>query len=212
MKWKECFDLQPPRYRLDGAGSFGVQSPELVFNALELKTGDCFLDAGCGPGEYALLAATRVGAGGRVIGLDRDARMIEQLQQANKAAGGHNITSLVADLGAPLPLATSSVDAVLISGVLHMPGLDERWGVLFPELYRVLRPDGRLGIIESPKPAAASNLPLHLRLTPATIAEEINPYGFQQSGLTELSSRVLILFVKNCIPGSENSRPENLSP
>ncbi len=196
MQWKECFDLQPPRYRLDEAGSFGVQSPELVFNALELGVGDSFLDAGCGPGEYSILAAERVGAGGRVIGLDRDARMIEQLRQASQAAGCPNISSLVADLGASLPLATSSIDAVLISGVLHMPGLDEHWGVLFPELHRVLRPDGRLGIIESPKADADPALPLHLRLTPTTIAAEIKPYGFQQSGLTKLSSRELILFTK----------------
>ena len=196
MQWKECFDLQPPRYRREGAGSFGVQSPELVFAALGLKAGNCFLDAGCGPGEYALLAAAWVGAGGRVIGLDHDARMIEQLRQASQAADCPNIASLIADLGAPLPLATSSIDAVLISGVLHMPGLDEHWGVLFPELFRVLWPNGRLGIIESPKPAATPDLPLHLRLTPSTIAAEIKPYGFQQVGLTKLSSRELILFTK----------------
>ncbi len=186
-----------PRYRLDEAGSFGVQNPELVFNALELGVGDSFLDAGCGPGEYTLLAAARVGAGGRVIGLDRDARMIEQLHQASQAAGYPNIASLIADLGAPLPLATSSIDAVLISGVLHMPGLDEHWGALFPELFRVLRPNGRLGIIESPKPAVTPDLPLHLRLTPTTIATEIKPYGFQQLGLTKLSSRELVLFTKD---------------
>jgi ubiquinone/menaquinone biosynthesis C-methylase UbiE len=196
MKWRERFDIQPPRYRTETSYSFGVQSPALVFGSLGLGAGKCLLDAGCGPGEYSFPAAEHVGETGTVIALDRDLRMIEQLRHKAKCSGVKNITSLHADLGEPLPLPDQSVDAVLISGVLHMPGLDDRWGVLFPELYRALRPDGRLGIIESSRISASPDLPLHLRLTSHTITAEIKRYGFQPCGLVELAGTALVLFEK----------------
>ena len=196
MEWRECFDRQPRRYRVGNGCSFGVQHADLIFKTLELGTGNCFLDAGCGPGEYALLAAELVGETGAVIALDRDPYMIQQLQLAAKDSPATNISSLVAELGAPLPLQDRLADVCLISSVLHMPGLDDRWDVLFTELHRVLRHKGRLGIIESHKTGVSSDLPLHLRLTPETIATEIKPYGFEKRGLVDLSFSSLVLFEK----------------
>lgn len=57
MKWRECFYRQPHRYHTGSGCSFGVQHADLIFSTLGLGAGDCFLDAGCGPGEYSILAA-----------------------------------------------------------------------------------------------------------------------------------------------------------
>ena len=197
MKWRECFDRKPRRYRTGNGCSFGVQHADLIFSTLGLGAGDCFLDAGCGPGEYSILAAELVGPKGAVIALDRDPYMIGQLQQVVKDSLATNILSLVATLGAPLPLKAQLADVCLISSVLHMPGLDNQWEVLFKELHRVLRNGARLGIIESHKPDASPELPLHLRLTPETVVAEIRTYGFEQRGLIDLSSSYLVWFERN---------------
>ncbi|MEE4253069.1 MAG: class I SAM-dependent methyltransferase [Desulfuromusa sp.] len=197
MKWIENDDLGAFTHRSSKACIFGALHAEQVFRSLELDKGSCLLDAGCGPGEYSVLAAKQVGETGSVIALDRDSWMIEQLNKAIAAHAITNIFSQIADLGEPLPLRDRLADAVLISAVLHMPGLNDRWHILFPELQRILRRNGRLGIIERNNAAAPIDHPLHLRLSPETIANEILRYGFKQCGLIELTpSRFLMLFEK----------------
>jgi len=212
MKWTVSNKLEPFTHKSDQACHFGALSAKLIFRSLELEEGNCLLDAGCGPGDYSVPAAKHVGETGSVIALDRDPWMIEQLQ---KAIAGHAITNIftqVADLGDPLPLKDQQVDAVLISAVLHMPGLDDRWQVLFPELQRVLRRNGRLGIIERDNAAAPTSSPLHLRLSPKTITDEIIRYGFKQCGQIELTpTRVLILFEKLAIC-HKHLCPEDIIP
>jgi len=194
IKWRTRFGCQPDGFRTESRCSFGGQDPERVFDSLNLRSGDCFLDAGCGLGEYSLPAAERVGPTGAVIALDRDPHMIRQLRRDANTSSVNNIMNLIATLGAQLPLRNQSADVCLISSVLHMPGLDDRWEVLFTELHRVLRHGARLGIIEAHKSDVSPELPLHLRLTPETIITGIQPYGFKWSGLIDLSSSYLVWF------------------
>ena len=195
-RWKISSEHPVDGVTADTACRFGAQQPELVFRTLGLDKGGCFLDAGCGPGDYSLPAAERVGSEGKVISLDRDPRMLEQLRQRARRDGFENITCLEADLSRPLPLNNGQADVALISGVLHMPGLTDHWESLFAELYRVLRNDGRLGIIESRQDDAPAEYPLHRRLTPELISNRIKVYGFQQQGLLELTYSPLIWFKK----------------
>lgn len=194
IDWRMRSTPHPRVSAVEAACHFGVRSPELIFDRLGLKRGDCFLDAGCGPGEYALLASERVGVQGSVIALDRDPFMLEQLQKKTDRLGIENISVQLAELGTPLALADHRVDSCLLSAVLHMPGLDDRWDVLFSEIHRILRPGGRLGIVESNRSHVAPELPLHLRLTPETVSAGIELHGFQMRELIDLDSSYLALF------------------
>ncbi len=187
--------LKPLNIQNGASCNYGAQFVDVIFNHLGIKAGHYFLDAGCGPGEYALLASEKVGEGGRVFALDRDPKMIEYLQHKIISAGKANIVSKVADLGDPLPMADQSVDSALLSSVLHMPGLTERWHILFAELQRALRPGGRLAIIEKDNSGADPNAPLHWRLSPQLLTEEVRKYGFRKLNVEKLTpSRFLILF------------------
>jgi demethylmenaquinone methyltransferase / 2-methoxy-6-polyprenyl-1,4-benzoquinol methylase len=102
--------------------------------------GDLVLDACCGTGDLAVAAARR---GGKVTGLDFSERMLERARR--KAP---ELEWVSGDLLA-LPFEDASYDAATVGfGVRNVESLEH--GVL--ELRRVLRPGGRLGILEITRP------------------------------------------------------------
>jgi demethylmenaquinone methyltransferase/2-methoxy-6-polyprenyl-1,4-benzoquinol methylase len=105
-----------------------------------VEDGDVVLDACCGTGDLAVAAARR---GGKVTGLDFSERMLERARR--KAP---DVDWVAGDLLA-LPFADGSYDAATVGfGVRNVESLEN--GVR--ELRRVLRPGGRLGILEITRP------------------------------------------------------------
>lgn len=121
---------------------------------LDLQPGETVLDLGSGPGLDALLAARKVGPGGRVIGVDMTPPMIEKARAAASRMGFAHVEFRLGRLEA-LPVAEGSVDAVTSNCVINLVP-DKR--AVFTEVARVLRPGGRLVIsdivLDGPLPAA----------------------------------------------------------
>jgi demethylmenaquinone methyltransferase/2-methoxy-6-polyprenyl-1,4-benzoquinol methylase len=108
--------------------------------AAVVRPGDAVLDACCGTGDLAIACAR---AGGRVTGLDFSPRMLER---ARRKAPQLEWTE--GDLLA-LPFTDASFDAVTVGfGVRNVEDLQRA----LLELRRVLRPSGRLGILEITRP------------------------------------------------------------
>jgi ubiquinone/menaquinone biosynthesis C-methylase UbiE len=103
--------------------------------------GEAVLDAGCGTGTLALEAKRRVGAGGRVHGIDASPEMIGRARQ-KAAAQGIDVT-FEAGRAEALPFPDASFDVVLSTLMLHhLPrAVRERFA---QEIRRVLRPGGRV--------------------------------------------------------------------
>jgi demethylmenaquinone methyltransferase/2-methoxy-6-polyprenyl-1,4-benzoquinol methylase len=105
-----------------------------------VRPGDRVLDVCCGTGDLALEAERR---GGRVVGLDFSERM---LARARRKSG--TIEWVQGDALA-LPFPAESFDAVLVGfGVRNLDDLEAG----LRELRRVLRPGGRLAILELTRP------------------------------------------------------------
>jgi arsenite methyltransferase len=116
--------------------------------------GATVLDVGCGTGLDSLIAAERVGPGGRVIGLDFGDAMIARAHQAAHQLGTNNLSLCVAE-GESLPLGDATIDVALVNGIFNLnPGRQ----AIFQELSRVLRPGGSLYaaelILREPLPQA----------------------------------------------------------
>lgn len=120
----------------------GVATP--VLHA-ELQSGEHALDLGCGGGLDLVLAARAVGPGGRAVGIDMAAPMVERAQEALRQSG---LTQAEARLGyaEALPLPTASVDCVLANGILN---LSPDKSAVVSEIARVLKPGGRLVLAET---------------------------------------------------------------
>lgn len=103
-----------------GPSSFWMHDATVVFEALALKSGDTFLDLGCGPGDYTLAAARIVGPSGRIIAMDKWPYQIDALRNTASSQGPDNINAMVGDITKTLPVGDRSVDLCLLSTVLHI--------------------------------------------------------------------------------------------
>jgi demethylmenaquinone methyltransferase/2-methoxy-6-polyprenyl-1,4-benzoquinol methylase len=110
-----------------------------------VRPGDRVLDACCGTGDLAL-ACARAGAS-EVVGLDFSEPMLERARR-KPHAGPCRLDWVRADLLA-LPFEDGSFDSATVGfGVRNVDDLERA----LVELRRVLRPDGRLGILEITRP------------------------------------------------------------
>jgi len=125
-----------------------------------LKPGEVVLDLGCGAGLDVLLAAQRVGPSGKVIGIDMTEEMIHRARDNAQKSNVDNVEFHLAEIES-LPLDDNSVDCVISNCVLNL--VPDK-SIAFAEIFRVLRPGGRL---------ATSDLALKQEL-PADMAEDID--------------------------------------
>ena len=109
-----------------------------------VRAGDRVLDAACGTGDLAI-ADLKAGAG-KVTGLDFSAKMLERARVKNTS-----IEWLQGDMLA-LPFADETFDAATVGfGVRNVENLE----LGLRELRRVLRPGGRVAILEITQPRGA---------------------------------------------------------
>jgi len=104
----------------------------------DIPEGATVLDLGCGAGLDSLIAAGRVGATGRVIGIDFSESMLARARQAAAEADLNNIEFHQTD-AETLFLQDDSIDVVLANGIFNLNPARDR---IFHELARVVRPEG----------------------------------------------------------------------
>jgi len=118
---------------LDHAGPLDPENPPRL------------LDLGCGPGESAFVLAERLGPRSEIVGVDISSPMIERARRILAARGDlPNVSFEVAD-AAEMALADSSFDLAVGHSFLY---LTDRPEAVLAEVRRVLRPTGRLLLME----------------------------------------------------------------
>jgi MoaA/NifB/PqqE/SkfB family radical SAM enzyme/SAM-dependent methyltransferase len=137
---EEAISHIPAKYRFRG---YGCGSPVLDAG---LRPGETVLDLGCGAGVECFIAARLVGETGRVFGLDMLDPMLalaEQGAQGVAANLGYKNLGFKKGFLEELPRPDESIDVVLSNCVINLSGHKRR---TFGEIFRVLKPGGRLVI------------------------------------------------------------------
>ncbi|MFA6192847.1 MAG: methyltransferase domain-containing protein [Sulfurimonas sp.] len=105
-----------------------------------IEEGATVLDLGCGAGVDVLVSALLVGEKGRVIGVDITPKMVQKAREHVKLAGFTNVEILESSFE-NLELKDESVDVVISNGAINLTPCKES---VFAEIYRVLKPEGKL--------------------------------------------------------------------
>jgi arsenite methyltransferase len=105
----------------------------------QAKPGETVVELGCGGGLDSALLAERVGAAGRVIGVDCAEPMLERARTNLQQLGRTNVTFVQA-AAERLPLADNSVDCIVSNGIFNLSADKD---AIFSEISRVLKPGGR---------------------------------------------------------------------
>ncbi|HEX5609980.1 MAG TPA: bifunctional demethylmenaquinone methyltransferase/2-methoxy-6-polyprenyl-1,4-benzoquinol methylase UbiE [Solirubrobacterales bacterium] len=184
----------------------------------ELRPGDSALDVCCGTGDLALELAGRVSPGGRVVGCDFSEPMLDLAREKAAARGAEGLRFEWAD-ALELPYDPERFDAVTVGfGVRNLADLDRG----LREMARVLKPGGRLVILEitqptrpplstfyslwfdrivpllgsfSADPEAYSYLPESVRSFPSPrgLAEKMDAAGFERIRYTVLAGGIIAI-------------------
>jgi arsenite methyltransferase len=107
-----------------------------------LKEGETVVDLGSGGGIDCFLASKKVGATGKVIGIDMTAEMLDRARANLKKAGYKNVEFRLGEIE-NLPIADSTADIIISNCVINLSTNKQR---VFQEAFRVLKPKGRLMI------------------------------------------------------------------
>ena len=140
----ELFDYAPEWLDRAPAGALesfaGVGNPHL---RSEIQPGETVVDLGSGAGLDAIIASWQVGPTGAVIGIDLNPAMCMKAQ-AHAAATGARFECREGRME-DIPLPDASADVVISNGVINLSLRKRR---VIGELYRVLKPGGRLSLTD----------------------------------------------------------------
>jgi arsenite methyltransferase len=154
-----------------------------------LREGEVVVDLGSGGGLDVFLAAQKVGATGKVIGIDMTPEMIElarrNAEQGNDGKGYPNVEFHLATIDR-LPLPDNSVDCVISNCVINL-ATDKP--AVFREIARVLKPGGRLAVsdiaLKRELPAElGSDLPAYVGCIAGAISFEDYHKGLADAGFS----------------------------
>ncbi len=189
------------------AGAFEKRLRDLALERLGIAMGEAVLEIGFGTGHCLKQIAEAVGKEGRVCGVDLSAGMLAESRKRLDRAGMSDRVELHCGDAAQLPYADETLDAVFMSFTLELFDTPEI-PVVLGEIRRVLKPNGRLGVVSLSREDGISlmvrvyewlheRLPQYIDCRPIYVEQALKEAGFQlthseKEGLWGLPTKIAV--------------------
>ena len=171
------------------AGAFEKRLRNKALARLSIASGEVVLEIGFGTGHCLKQIAEAVGEAGRVCGVDLSPGMLEVSQRRLDRAGMSDRVELHCGDAAQLPYADETLDAVFMSFTLELFDTPEI-PIVLGEIKRVLKPDGRLGVVSLSREDGTSlmvrlyewmhqRMPQYIDCRPIYVEQALKKAGFQ---------------------------------
>lgn len=159
--------------KLESPERYKILPPFKTLKVMCLKKEDIMIDIGCGTGYFTIPASEIIGPEGKVIGVDISEQMLDEVRK--KIENQSSNIELVLSDNVQLPIKDSLGTFALLSNVLHEA---EDMMVMLSEAKRILKPGGRIAIIEWEKREMPMGPPIEHRLHQNEILNMVMEAGF----------------------------------
>ena len=179
------------------SGVFEQKYRNMALQRLNITRGETVLEIGFGTGHSLKQMAEAVGEEGKVYGIDISSGMLDVSRRRLEKAGLWGRVELTCDDALKMPYADNQFDAVFTSFALELFDSPEIPKVL-AEIRRVLKPNGRLGVISMLKEEGSpklqqlyewlhQKLPQYVDCRPIYVTQSIKDAGFGIQGKEKLN-------------------------
>ena len=163
-----------------------IQPPSDIIEKLAIKPDQVVLDFGCGPGFFTIDLAKKAQ---KVVAVDISSEMLNKVRKKAEKNKVDNIQFLQSD-GKKIELKDSTVDLILLVTVYHEVGEHE---IVLKEFGRILKPNGKLSIVEVIKKSILPGAPLQ---KPETLKSEIEAINYKLETITPYKNYGILIFSK----------------
>ncbi len=141
-----------------------------ILKELNITPGNVILDAGCGNGYMTKEFARILKSSGKIYALDPDKDAIGKLKEETK---GSIVEAIIGDITHKTIILDLSIDLIYISLVIHGFSSTQMCSFI-SEVKRILKPSGKLAILEIVKENTPFGPPMEIRFSPEELMNKIN--------------------------------------
>jgi len=175
--------------------------PEPILESAGIKPGDSVIDVGAGTGFWTAPLARLVGPEGRVFAVDVEPIMLAEIRDLVKGQR-LEVVEVVASDDHHIPLSDGEADAAVLGFMLHEPPDPPRF---LGEIARLLKPGGRILVIDWHKHPTEQGPPLEHRISDAEAEAMLRAAGFEVQSLPAPNSDVYVLLGRGVQPPAEQT-------
>ena len=158
--------------KLNDPSRLKILDPNVIWNALSLNAPDVMIDIGAGTGVFALAFATKI-SNGKIYACDLSEVMIEWMK--NNITEKNILPTQCSENSIDLP--NKIADLVYMINVHHELLEPEK---MITEAYRLLKPQGKIAIIDWKKEQMEQGPPLNIRIHDTTIVRQLQDMNFKK--------------------------------